>query len=385
MWLAVSFIPSKPLHTPEGIRFYPSPAVVQAAPGNGKKFQAMTKQISSYREAGVDIDQANLAKKKIRKLAKQTFTHGVLTEIGGFGGLFSLDRRHKSQPVLVSSVDGVGTKLKIAFATGIHDTVGRDLVAHCVNDILVQGATPLFFMDYIATGKLSPEVATEVVKGIATGCKEAGCALLGGETAEMPGFYQEGEYDLAGFIVGVVERRKIIDGKAIRPGHIVLGLPSAGLHTNGYSLARKLLLEPNRGGVARFLPELNATIGEALLAPHLNYLPLLMPLIVKGWIKGLAHITGGGLTENVPRILPPRCNARIRLGSWPVLPIFQLLQRLGNIPEQEMLRTFNMGIGMVLVVSPRDLLGILRYFKSRRESVYPLGEIGTGTNKVVYQ
>lgn len=345
----------------------------------------MTNQISSYREAGVDIDQANLAKKRIKFLAKQTFTRGVLTEIGGFGGLFSLNHHHKSPTVLVSSVDGVGTKLKIAFATGIHDTVGKDLVSHCVNDILVQGATPLFFMDYIATGKLSPQIVAEIVKGIAAGCKEARCALLGGETAEMPGFYQEGEYDLAGFIVGLVEKRKIIDGKAIRSGHVILGIPSAGLHTNGYSLARKLLLETAAYGVDRFLPELNATVGEALLAPHLNYLPVLEPLIARGLVKGLAHITGGGLTENIPRILPPRCNARIRLGSWPVLPIFHLLQRVGNVPEQEMLRTFNMGIGMVLIVSRQDLPGILRYFKSRRKKVYPLGEIGTGTNKVVYQ
>jgi phosphoribosylformylglycinamidine cyclo-ligase len=378
------FVPSKRPLTPEGTRLAPSPAVIQTTPRNGKKFQTMTEQISSYREAGVDIDQSNLAKKKIRSLAKQTFTRGVLTEIGGFGGLFSLSRQHKGQTVLVSSVDGVGTKLKVAFATGVHDTVGRDLVAHCVNDILVQGATPLFFMDYIATGKLSPRVVAEVVKGIATGCKESGCALLGGETAEMPGFYQEGEYDLAGFIVGVVEKRKIIDGKAIRPGHVLLGLPSAGLHTNGYSLARKLLLDSATHEITNFLPELNATTGEALLAPHLNYLGVLGPLIAKGLIKGLAHVTGGGLTENIPRILPPRCNARIQLGSWPVLPIFQLLQRLGNIPEKEMLRTFNMGIGMVLVVSPRDLTGIQRYFKSRRETMYHLGEIGTGTNKVVY-
>jgi len=344
----------------------------------------MTEQISSYRDAGVDIDQANLAKKKIKLLAKQTFTRGVLTEIGGFGGLFALDPNGKSQSVLVSSVDGVGTKLKVAFATGIHHTVGKDLVAHCVNDILVQGARPLFFMDYIATGKLAPRVVAAVVKGIAAGCKEAGCALLGGETAEMPGFYQEGEYDLAGFIVGVVDRRKIIDGKTIRPGHVILGLPSAGLHTNGYSLARKLLLESGKYGVSSFLGELNATLGEVLLAPHLNYLSVLEPLIAKGLVKGLAHITGGGLTENIPRILPPRCTALVRPGTWPVLPVFHLLQRLGNIPEQEMLRTFNMGIGMVLIISPRDLANIERYFKSRRKPAYRLGEIVAGTNKVVY-
>ncbi|MFN8007133.1 MAG: phosphoribosylformylglycinamidine cyclo-ligase [Terriglobia bacterium] len=345
----------------------------------------MTKQISSYREAGVDIDQANLAKKKIKSLARQTFTRGVLTEIGGFGGLFDLDRAGLKQRVLVSSVDGVGTKLKVAFATGIHDTVGRDLVAHCVNDILVQGAKPLFFMDYIATGKLSPRIVADIVKGITLGCKEAGCALLGGETAEMPGFYQDGEYDLAGFIVGAVEKRKIIDGKSIRPRDLLLGLPSAGLHTNGYSLARKILLESNGFGVNTYLPELRMTVGKALLAPHLNYLPVLESLIVRGWIKGLAHITGGGLTENLPRTLPARCNARIQLSSWPVPPLFQLLQRLGNIPGGEMLRTFNMGIGMVIAVSPQNLAGVERHFKRVSQVHYRLGEIVAGNNRVVYR
>ncbi len=340
--------------------------------------------VSNYRDAGVDIDQANIAKKRIKTLARRTFTQGVLTEIGGFGGLFLLDKRKHAQ-VLVSSVDGVGTKLKVAFATGVHHTVGKDLVAHCVNDILVQGATPLFFMDYIATGRMVPEIIAKVVEGVAAGCSEAGCALLGGETAEMPGFYKDGEYDLAGFIVGVVDKTKIIDGRSMRPGDIILGLPSAGLHTNGYSLARKLLLERSGYNVETRLPGLKKPIGETLLAPHLSYLPTLKPLIDRGWVKGLAHITGGGLTENIPRILPPRCVAVIRIGTWPGLPVFGIIQKLGRIDEQEMLRTFNMGIGMVVIVSSRRLAAVEAYFKSRKQAVNQIGEIRSGKSRVVYE
>jgi len=345
----------------------------------------MSQPTSSYRGAGVNIDQANLAKKKIRALARRTFTGGVLTDIGGFGGLFRLHKNTFSQPVLVSSVDGVGTKLKVAFATGIHRSVGRDLVAHCVNDILVQGAAPLLFMDYIATGKMVPEVIAKIVGGISVECRETGCALLGGETAEMPGFYQEGEYDLAGFIVGIVEKARIINGSEIRPGHVILGLPSAGLHTNGYSLARKLLLEDFGYTVNTRLPQLRQTVGTVLLAPHLNYFQILKPLIDRQLIQGMAHITGGGLTENVPRILPPKCKACIRLGSWPVLPIFSLLQTLGNVGEEEMLRTFNMGVGMVIIVSPRDVSKVERHFMQRQQAFYLIGEVRAGKSRVVYE
>ncbi len=342
-------------------------------------------QKATYRDAGVDIDQANLAKKRIKVLARRTFTPGVLTDIGLFGGLFRLDKRKYADPVLVSSVDGVGTKLKVAFAAGIHNTCGKDLVAHCVDDIFVQGAIPLFFMDYIATGKMEPGVIAQIVEGLAEGCKEAGCALLGGETAEMPGFYSEGEYDLAGFIVGIVDRKKIIDGKSIRPGHLILGLPSSGLHTNGYSLARKLLFEKAGCQVGTYLPEVRASVAEALLAPHLNYLPLLKPLVEKGLIRGMAHITGGGLTENIPRILPEDCAAHIRLDSWPVLPLFQLLQKIGNIEPTEMLRTFNMGIGMAVIIEEKDLPKVTAHFRRQEQPFSLIGEIEKGKARVVYE
>ncbi len=345
----------------------------------------MSESASRYRDAGVDIDQANLAKRRIRLLARRTFTRGVLADIGGFGGLFRLPTSELSQPVLVSSVDGVGTKLKIAFSTGIHHTVGKDLVAHCVNDILVQGATPLFFMDYISTGRMVPEIIAKVVEGLAAGCCEAECALLGGETAEMPGFYADGEYDLAGFIVGVVEKSRVIDGKRIRPGDTILGLPSAGLHTNGYSLARKVLLEIRNHTVHSRLPELNQTVGKALLAPHVNYARALRPLIDQNRIRGMAHITGGGLTENIPRVLPRRCKAVIRIGSWPILPIFQVLQRLGSIEQTEMFRVFNMGVGMILIVASADLLAIQRYFKRSGQACYSIGEIRAGKPQVTYE
>src|ERR1051326_5573244 len=273
----------------------------------------MTKA-ATYADAGVNIDAANRATEKIKELARSTFNARTLSEIGSFGGMLDAAFPHMRQPVLVASADGVGTKLKIAFATGIHNTVGRDLVNHCVNDILVQGARPLFFLDYVATGKLSPEVVASVVEGVTNGCRENGCVLLGGETAEMPGFYNEGEYDIAGFIVGVVDREKIIDGKGITAGDVLLALPSAGLHTNGYSLARKLFFE-----VAGYQPdtridELGMTAGEALLLPHLSYLKPLDGLLDQGVIKGLAHITGGGLTDNIPRILPERTAGKINKG-----------------------------------------------------------------------
>jgi phosphoribosylformylglycinamidine cyclo-ligase len=345
----------------------------------------MSRPVRSYRDAGVDIDQANLAKRRIRVLARRTFTPGVLTEIGGFGGLFRLPVNTFSQPVLVSSVDGVGTKLKVAVSAGIHHTVGRDLVAHCVNDILVQGADPLFFMDYIATGKIAPRIVAKVVEGLAEGCREAGCALLGGETAEMPGFYQDGEYDLAGFIVGIVEKSKVIDGRSIRPGDAILALPSAGLHTNGYSLARQVLLGTGRYTIKSCLPDLNQTVGEALLAPHLSYARVLKPLLEQNLIRGMAHITGGGLTENIPRILPSRCKACIRIGSWPILPIFTLLQKLGRIEPAEMLRVFNMGVGMVLIVDPKNIRLIGQHFRRCKQHYYAIGQIRPGRSQVAYE
>src|SRR2546423_4175820 len=310
---------------------------------------------ATYRDAGVDIDAANRATQKIKELARATFNARTLSEIGSFGGMFDGAFPEMRQPVMVASADGVGTKLKVAFATGIHNTVGRDLVNHCVNDILVQGARPLFFLDYIATEKLSPEIITGVIEGVTDGCRDNGCVLLGGETAEMPGFYAAGEYDVAGFIVGVVDRQKIIDGRAIEAGDIVLGLPSVGLHTNGYSLARKLFFEDAGYSPDKFIDELGETVGAALLKPHVSYLKVLEGLLDSGVIKGLAHITGGGLLENIPRILPEETSVEIKRDSWPALPIFTLMQRLGNIDQPEMYRTFNMGIGMVVVCSPTDV------------------------------
>jgi phosphoribosylformylglycinamidine cyclo-ligase len=306
-----------------------------------------------YKSAGVDIDAGNETVRRIRSLARGTYTSGVLSDIGSFGGLFRLGDRFKD-PVLVSSADGVGTKLKVAFLTGRHDTVGADLVNHCVNDIIVQGAEPLFFLDYLATGRLSPDVAEQVIAGVARACKENSCALLGGETAEMPGFYADGEYDIAGFIVGVVDKSQIIDGRAIVPGDVLIGLPSAGLHTNGYSLARRIFFELAQWKPDKLVRELGVTIGEALLAPHRSYFPFVRPVFERGYARGIAHITGGGITENLPRILPEGCAAEIDRRSWSVPPIFRLLQQHGGVTDDEMFRTFNMGIGLIIVCAPRD-------------------------------
>ncbi len=340
----------------------------------------MTKPIT-YSDAGVDIDVATRATDKIKELAKRTFNHRTLSEIGSFGGMFDGAFPQLRQPVLVASADGVGTKLKIAFLTGIHNTVGRDLVNHCVNDILVQGARPLFFLDYIATGKLEPDVIASVVGGVADGCRENGCVLLGGETAEMPDFYSAGEYDVAGFIVGVVDREKIIDGKQIAPGDVLLALPSVGLHTNGYSLARKLFFEVG-GQEDTYRDELGTTVGDALLKPHVSYLKPLEGLLDSGLIKGLAHITGGGLTDNVPRILPEGTAVEIDEGSWPVLPIFRLMQSIGNVESSEMYRTFNMGIGMVIVVSPQESKQVKNHFQQRGDAVYDVGRVVKGARSV---
>jgi len=337
----------------------------------------MTKPIS-YADAGVSIDNANLAVAKIREMARSTFNERTLTEIGSFGGMFSGAFPGLAEPILVASADGVGTKLKLAFDTGIHNTVGADLVNHCVNDILVQGARPLFFLDYFATGKLEPDTTASVVEGMARACRENGCVLLGGETAEMPDFYPPGEYDLAGFIVGVVDKQKVIDGKTIVPGDVVLGIPSNGLQTNGYSLARKLFFEVGGYKPDDFVDELGSTVGEALLATHQSFLRPLEGLLDKGVIKGLAHITGGGFLENIPRILPDGVSVEINRGTWPELPIFGMTQRLGNVSEREMFRTFNMGIGIVVICSEGDKDEIA----NRVENCYEIGRVTSGNHIV---
>lgn len=342
----------------------------------------MTESIR-YKDAGVNIDAANDAVARIKKLARTTFNENVLSEIGSFGGMFSGLFTDAREPVLVASADGVGTKLKIAFATGIHDTVGYDLVNHCIDDILVQGARPLFFLDYIATGVLEPGVIEAIVAGLARGCREGNCVLLGGETAEMPGFYTDGEYDIAGFIVGVVDRSKVIDGSRIVAGDIVIGLPSLGLHTNGYSLARKLFLDVAGLTVNSPVSELGCTVGEELLKPHKNYYPALARLLERqGIIKGLAHITGGGLVENIPRILPGNVDVLLKEGSWPGLPVFDLMQRIGNVPREDMLRTFNLGIGMVVVVSPQYQDKVKEHFEQIREPYHVIGKVTDGNGSV---
>jgi phosphoribosylformylglycinamidine cyclo-ligase len=341
----------------------------------------MTKPIT-YSDAGVDIDAATRTTDRIKELARRTFNGRTLSEIGSFGGMFDGAFPGMSKPVLVASADGVGTKLKIAFMTGIHNTVGRDLVNHCVNDILVQGARPLFFLDYVATGKLEPRVVCSVVEGIANGCVENGCVLLGGETAEMPDFYAEGEYDVAGFIVGVVDGSRVIDGKQIAPGDIVLALPSVGLHTNGYSLARKLFFEVAGYQPNSHIQELGTTVGDALLKEHVSYLPALEGMLDSGTIKGLVHVTGGGLIDNVPRILPPGTAVEIDKSSWPILPLFTLMGQIGNVPEAEMYRTFNMGVGMVVICSPSDKIAVTSHFHNVLAKWFEIGRI-VGGNKDV--
>jgi len=328
---------------------------------------------TTYRDAGVNIDEAERAVKQIKRLAAKTFTPDVLTSIGSFGAGFALKRWR--DPVLVSSADGVGTKLKIAFTTGRHDTIGEDLVNHCVNDIAVQGAKPLFFLDYFAIGKLDAAVCASVVAGIARGCKRNGCALIGGETAEMPGLYTPGEYDLAGFIVGAVERKDLLTGTGITPGDLLIGLPSQGLHTNGYSLARKLLFETAGHKPNTRVPEFAGTIADELLKIHRSYLPPLQALQHAKLLKAAAHITGGGMTDNIPRVLPDNCAVVIESTSWPQQPIFDLLKGLGNIPEQDFRRTFNLGIGMVLVISPQKLGFVSQKLKKLREPFYRIGQV----------
>jgi len=343
-----------------------------------------SKTAVTYADAGVDIDRANRTKKRIKYLAHKTFTRGVLSEIGGFGGLFAVDKTKWVDPILVSSVDGVGTKLKIAFEMDVHHTIGADLVNHCVNDIAVQGATPLFFMDYLATGKLEPEITEKVIEGLAEACKHNGCALIGGETAEMPGFYSDGEYDLAGFIVGAVDRERIITGKTVEIGDVILGLASNGLHTNGYSLARKLLFEVGKYTLDSYVNELKGKVGNELLRTHKSYWPAIKRLVDGECVSAMAHITGGGITENLPRVLPRGVAAVIDMGSWQIPPIFEHLQQLGNVPQEEMFRTFNMGLGMLLVVPSKKFKKAQTVLERAGEKAFTIGRIVKGDRKVLY-
>jgi phosphoribosylformylglycinamidine cyclo-ligase len=340
-----------------------------------------------YADAGVNIAVADEAKQRIRHHASRTFSSSVLGGIGGFGALFALDRKKWREPVLVSSADGVGTKLKVAIAMGVHATVGGDLVNHCINDILVQGAEPLFFLDYLAMGKLEPQVVEQLVEGMSRSCRKAGCALIGGETAEMPSIYPPGEYDLAGFIVGIVERKKLLTGKSVHPGDTLIALPSAGLHTNGYSLARKLLFEVANLKPDAYVAQVGNKIGAELLKPHLCYAPALKNVIARGWISALAHITGGGIPGNLPRVLPSGVKAEIDLASWPVPAIFKYLAKLGKIDSDELLQTFNMGVGMILVVPPKNVKAVEGDLKKRREKFFRIGRIEraeSGKARVAY-
>jgi phosphoribosylformylglycinamidine cyclo-ligase len=340
-----------------------------------------------YADAGVNIAVADDAKQRIRHLASRTFTPAVLGGIGGFGALFSLDTKKWKEPILVSSADGVGTKLKIAMAMGVHSTIGGDLVNHCVNDILVQGAEPLFFLDYLAMGKLDANVVEQIVDGMSRSCRKAGCALIGGETAEMPGFYPPGEYDLAGFIVGVVEKKKLLTGKAVKPGDTLLALPSAGLHTNGYSLARKLVFDVAKLKPDTYVAEVGNKIAAELLKPHVCYAPALKSLIARGWVSGLAHITGGGIPGNLPRVLPSGVKAIIDLDAWPVPPIFKYLAKLGEIDSDELLQSFNMGVGMIAIVPAAHVKETEADLKRRREKFFRIGRIekgDTGKARLVY-
>lgn len=342
----------------------------------------MEKKRLTYRDAGVDIDAQDEALRRIKGFVKSTRTPGVLADLGAFGGLFRPQLDGFDEAVLVASADGVGTKLKAAFLSGIHDTIGRDLVNHCVNDILVQGAKPLFFLDYIATGRLEPGVLATVVEGLANGCRENGCALLGGETAEMPGFYAPGEYDVAGFIVGIVDRARVLDGSAVRPGDLLVGLPSSGMHTNGFSLARKIFFDVAGLGIGDTVDELGETVGQILLAEHKSYLPALSGVIDR--VHALAHITGGGLTDNLPRVLPAGCAARIDRGQWEIPKLFGYMADRGGVAEDEMFRTFNMGIGMVAIVSPEQADTLESHLEALGESHVRIGEVVSGDGGVLY-
>jgi phosphoribosylformylglycinamidine cyclo-ligase len=340
-----------------------------------------------YADAGVNITVADEAKRRIAAMAGKTFRSGVLAPIGGFGALFELDLKRWRQPVLVSSADGVGTKLKIAFATGIHSSVGADILNHCVNDILTQGAEPLFFLDYLAMGKVDTRIVEQVIEGMSRAAKQAGCSLIGGETAEMPDFYPVGEYDLAGFIVGAVEKSKQLDPRKVRAGDALIALPSTGLHTNGYSLARKLAFEVAGHEPDAYVPDVGGKIGAELLKPHRSYWPLLKNILARGWVTSMAHITGGGITGNLPRALPRNVQAVVELGSWPVLPIFKYLAKVGRIERDEMLQTFNLGVGMILVVPAKTVSKVEAELRRRREKFFLIGRIEDGQRgkpRVVY-
>jgi phosphoribosylformylglycinamidine cyclo-ligase len=338
----------------------------------------------TYADAGVDISSGDRAKERIKYLAQKTFNRNVLGGIGGFGALYRLDMQRWKNPILVSSADGVGTKLKVAFELGLHHTVGADLVNHCVNDIAVQGATPLFFLDYFASSKLDPKVAESVVSGLADACKANGCALIGGETAQMPGFYSEGEYDLAGFIVGAVDRDKMVTGAGIKATDVLVGLPSTGLHTNGYSLARKLLFEVAGYTPTQYVTAIKEKASAALMRTHRSYLHVIQKLVTAGLTTGMAHITGGGITENLPRILPKNVTAQVEIGSWPVLPIFEHLRALGQVSQEEMMRTFNMGIGLIVAIPVAKFTRAKNLLDRAEEKFYVIGRVVKGERRVQY-
>ena len=336
----------------------------------------------TYRSAGVDIDAGNEAVELMKGAVRSTYRPEVLGEIGGFGGLFALNASKYAEPILVSGTDGVGTKLRIALMADRHDTIGQDVVAMSVNDILVQGAEPLFFLDYLAVGSLDPRQVATIVSGIAGACRESGCALIGGETAEMAGFYAPGDYDLAGFAVGIVEKSRLITGAGIQPGDRLIGLPSSGLHSNGFSLVRKICFEVRQASLSEYIPELGRTLGEELLVPTRLYPRVCLPLFDSFAIKGLVHITGGGFYDNIPRILPTDCSVTVDTSSWPQLPIYGMLQKWGQVEWPEMYRTFNMGIGMILVVSPEDEQAVLAHLTERKEPAYSIGTVTAGSRQV---
>ncbi|WP_404303387.1 phosphoribosylformylglycinamidine cyclo-ligase [Paenibacillus sp. DP01] len=338
----------------------------------------------AYKNAGVDIDAGNEAVERMKKHVKRTFRPEVLTDLGGFGALFGLNKDKYEEPVLVSGTDGVGTKLKLAFAMDRHDTIGIDAVAMCVNDIVVGGAEPLFFLDYLACDKVVPEKIEAIVAGIAEGCHQSGCALVGGETAEMPGMYSEGEYDIAGFTVGIVDKSKIINGSSIVPGDTVIGLASSGVHSNGFSLVRKLLLEQQGYDLHDEIEGLNGKLGDVLLEPTKIYVKSVLALLDKVKVKGMAHITGGGFIENIPRVLPDHVNVDIQYGTWPILPIFQLMQEKGEISNKDMFTTFNMGIGMVIVVEAEHAQTALEVLKEQGEAAYVIGKVTEGSSIVTF-
>lgn len=344
----------------------------------------MAKDSITYKDAGVDIDAGNEFVRRIKPIVKKTSRPEVIGGIGGFGGLFSIDKSKYKDPVLVSGTDGVGTKLKVAFLMHKHDTIGIDLVAMCANDIAVSGAEPLFFLDYYAMGKLDVDKSEQILIGIAEGCKQAGCALLGGETAEMPGFYAKEDYDLAGFVVGIVDREKIIDGGNIKVGDAVIGIASSGVHSNGYSLVRKIFFDKLKLKVTDHVPEFDTTVGEELLKPTKIYVKTVLTLIKEYEVKGIAHITGGGFTDNIPRVLPENISIKIKKGSWPILPVFKFMQEKRDIAEDEMFRTFNMGIGLVMVVNDKDKEKVIKRLEALGEKAYLIGETIKGDNEVVY-